>query len=239
MVTKWRWNQMFQKWRQPLSECQLFQGISPDELPGMLQCIGAMVKEFRKNEIIAVAGDSLNAVGILLSGVVAVTKENIAGDRVMMLILGPGELFGEIAAYAEGSKWQATVIAQEDSEVLFLPSRKIAGNCESQCANHGALLLNMLKIISNRALFLTKKIEYLTKKSLRGKIAAYLMAEYQNTGRNTFVLPFNRNELADFLNVTRPGLSREMGRMRDEGLLEFHKQSVKLKDIRALQGMAE
>jgi CRP/FNR family transcriptional regulator, dissimilatory nitrate respiration regulator len=99
--------------------------------------------------------------------------------------------------------------------------------------------MNMLKIIANRALFLNKKIDYLSKKSLRGKIAAFLLEEYQNTNLNTFVLPFNRNELADFLNVSRPGLSREMGRMRDEGLLEFHKESVKLKDINALKRMAE
>lgn len=230
---------MFQKWQDPLSKCGLFDGIPLDESEEMLQCLGAKVKEFQKNECIAITGDAIDGIGILLSGVIAVTKENITGDRNVMLILGPGEIFGEIAAYADGSIWQATVIAQENCSALFLPPQKIAGSCERQCSSHRTLLLNMLKIISNRALFLTKKIEYLTKKNLRGKIAAYLLEEFQNTGRTMFDLPFNRNELADFLNVSRPGLSREMGRMRDEGIIEFHKESIKLKDIDALKSVLE
>jgi CRP-like cAMP-binding protein len=230
---------MFHKWRPPLSECRLFDGISWDELAGILQCLGAKTNEYRKNACVVIAGDSLEGIGIVLAGVVAVTKETMAGDRIIMVILGPGEVFGEVAAYAEGGVWQATVMAQEDCVLLFLPPRKIIGQCGRQCSSHRLLLMNMLKIISNRALFLNKKIEYLSKKSLRGKIAAFLLEEYQNTNRNTFRLPFNRNELADFLNVSRPGLSREMGRMRDEGLLEFHKESVKLKDINALKQMAE
>ncbi|HEX3043272.1 MAG TPA: Crp/Fnr family transcriptional regulator [Bacillota bacterium] len=230
---------MFHKWNSILSKCPLFQNIPPEELPGMLKCLKAHLKKYRKSEIIVLEGHPLEGIGILLAGAGAVTRESINGGRVMMLLLAPGDIFGEIAAYAEEGRWPATVMAQEESEVLFLPVGRIPSNCERQCSGHRLLLQNMLRIISNRALLLTQKIDYLTRKSLREKIAAYFLDESQRTGQTTFRLPLNRNELADFLSASRPGLSREMARMRDEGLIEFHKESVKIKDIQGLKRLGE
>ncbi len=226
---------MFQNWRLTLEKCPLFLGIPFDELGGMLRCLAVKPKQFHQNQFVTQTGDPFCGIGILLSGTVAVTRENTAGNRVIMIGLEAGQIFGEIIAYAGDGRWLATMVAQSDSMILFLPPEKITNNCKRQCSSHHLLLFNMLTIISSRALFLSKKIDYLTKKSLRGKIAAYLLAEYQKTGQNTFNLPFSRNELADFLNVTRPGLSREMGRMRSAGTIDFHKESIVLKDIDALQ----
>ena len=230
---------MLQKWRQSLASCRLFQNIPFDELNEILHCLGVMPKEFRKNEFGTLEGDSFSGIGVILSGRVAVTRENASGNRVIMLFLHPGEIFGEIAAFADDDVWPATVLALEDCAILFLPPQKIVGYCRRQCPNHRLLIANMLKMVSNRALYLSKKIEYLSKKSLRSKIAAYLLDESLKHGRNTFMLRMNRNELAEFLNIARPSLSREMSRMRDEGIMDFHKGSIKIKDINALKLEAE
>jgi cAMP-binding proteins - catabolite gene activator and regulatory subunit of cAMP-dependent protein kinases len=97
----------------------------------------------------------------------------------------------------------------------------------------------MLKLISDKTLMLNKQVEYLSMKSMRGKISSFLIEQYKKTGYTTFILPMMRNELADFLNVSRPSMSREMGRMRDEGVIDFHKSSIRIKDIAALKQMAE
>ncbi|MCL6589511.1 MAG: Crp/Fnr family transcriptional regulator [Firmicutes bacterium] len=230
---------MFEKWNSVISKCPLFHNIPPEEIEGALKCLKANLKTYRKDEIVVLAGNKLEGIGIFLKGMGAVVRESAGGGRVIMLTLSPGEIFGEIAAYAEEAFWPATVIAQEDSAVLFLPVQRIATNCERQCPSHHFLLWNMLRIISNRALFLTQKIDYLARKSLREKIAAYFLAESRRAGQTTFRLPLNRNELADFLSASRPALSREMGRMRDEGLIEFHKESVKIKDIQGLKQLME
>ncbi|HOV80671.1 MAG TPA: Crp/Fnr family transcriptional regulator [Bacillota bacterium] len=228
-----------QKWAKILSECVLFERISPDELDAVLACLNPEVSSYRKNEWVTVAGEDITGLGIVLSGEVVVTRENAAGNRIVMSVNGPGEMFGEMAAFSGSGVWPATVTARRPCTVMFLPPGKLAGSCEKACASHKQLILNMLKIVSGKALLLGRMVEYLSIKSMRGKISTFLLEQYQKTGRNMFMLPLKRDELADFLNVSRPSLSREMGRLRDEGIIEFHRSSVKIKDLEALRRMAE
>ena len=230
---------MIEKWLNLLSKCILFQNIENSELDMMLECLRPKINSYRKNECLTVAGETFTGVGLVLSGEVIVTKENSHGERMIMAVLGPGELFGEMVAFSKNKHWPATVIAQENSTAMFLPPEKIIGNCERQCISHKKLILNMLGIISDKALQLNRKVEYLAIRSIRGKICTFLMEQYQKSGQTTLMLGLNRNELADFLKITRPSLSREMCRMKEEGLIDFHRSSVQIKDIRALTRMSE
>jgi CRP-like cAMP-binding protein len=229
---------MFTRWRQLLAECKLFTGVQPEDINVMLQCLNPMIREFKKDECLTFAGQDFGGVGIILEGEVMVTKENSAGNRAIMMVLGAGEMFGEMVAFSGERKWPATVIAQSKGRVMFLPPEKIVGNCHRQCPSHRLLITNMLRIVSDRALLLNKKLEYLSIKNMRGKICAFLLEQYNRCGTTTFLLPLKRNEMADYLNVARPSLSREMGRMKEEGLIDFHKASMKLKDLEALRRMA-
>ncbi|HOJ77993.1 MAG TPA: Crp/Fnr family transcriptional regulator [Bacillota bacterium] len=224
----------FTLFREKLLKVPLFQGIDSEELSVMLGCIKPQVVRYKKNECLAIAGNQFSGMGLILAGKVSISKENVAGDRVMMTILGPGEIFGEMVAFSKQRFWPATVIAEEESQIVFIASDKIVGNCERQCGSHRRLILNMLRIISDKALFLNRKLEYLTIKTLRGKIATFLLEQYQKTGQTTFMLEMNRDQLADFLNVSRPSLSREMGRMKAEQLIDFHRSSVQIKSLEKL-----
>jgi CRP-like cAMP-binding protein len=127
----------------------------------------------------------------------------------------------------------------QNSTVLFLSSDRIVGTCSTVCPRHTMVIRNMLRIISARALFLNKKVEYLTIKSMRGKISTYFLEQYQKTGKMIFLLPMKRNELAEFLNVSRPSMSREMCRMRDEKIIDFNMASIKIINLEALKNSVE
>lgn len=230
---------MFEKWLDLLSDCMLFKGIPFGQLGGMLSCIEPKVKSYTRNEFISIEGERFNGIGLVLSGNAAVTRENAAGERVIMSVLEPGELFGEMAAFLDSKTWPATVVAQNKCSIMFLPPGKIVGQCEKVCDSHRMLALNMLRILSRKAAALNRKVEYLAMGSLRSKIAAFLLEQAKNAGTTTFLLQMKRNELADYLNASRPSLSREMGRMRDEGVLEFHRSSIRIRDMGRLREMTE
>jgi CRP-like cAMP-binding protein len=222
-----------------LTRCPLFKGIDPVDLNIVLACLNPKVNRFEKNEWVTFAGDKISGLGVVLTGEVVVAKENAAGQRVILAVNGSGEMFGEMAAFSKERVWPATVMAREACTVMFLPAEKIVGSCENACANHKFLITNMLGIVSEKALMLSRKVEYLAIKTLRGKISTFLLEQYQRTGKDTFMMRLKRNELADFLNVSRPSLSREMSRMRDEGVIDFHRDSVKIIQVEALKNMIE
>ncbi len=205
----------------------------------MLSCLEPKLSVYQKNDFITIAGEKFESIGIMIDGEAVVIKENAAGNRVVMDILKPGDIFGEVVVFAENSVWPGSVVAQESSKALFIPRQKIIGQCHKMCPRHREIIRNMLKIVSEKAMMLNKKVEYLTIKSMRGKIGAFLLDQYRKTGITTFDLPLNRNEMADFLNVSRPSMSREMCRMKEEGIIDFHLSSVRILDVAALKRTVE
>jgi CRP-like cAMP-binding protein len=222
-----------------LSKSALFTGINIDEIKCMLGCLKPNISNYNKNDIITLSGEVMDTLGIVLAGEVTVSKENSAGNCVVMAVLKPADIFGEIAAFSDQPVWPATISANESSIVMFLPANKIVRGCENTCACHSRMTLNMLRIISNKALMLNRKVEYFSMKSIRDKISSYLLEQHKKTGNFIFMVPFKRGVLADFLNVSRPSLSREMCHMRDEGIIEFYRSSIRIKDIEALKRMSE
>ena len=226
------------QYHEVISTTDLFYGIEKDDLRTMLICLKPSVRSYNKNEYIVTGGEAYESLGIMLKGEATVIKENAAGNRIVMTLLKKGNIFGEIIAFSSQLTWPATVQAQENCDVLFLPRGKIVGDCDRMCPWHRTLIQNFLRIISERALILNKKIEYLTIKSMRGKISTYLLEQYKRTGDKNFDLPLNRNELSDFLNVSRPSMSREMCKMRDEGVIEFHLTAFRILDLEAVKLMS-
>jgi len=221
---------IFKKIDKELVNCPLFQGIESDDLASLLYCLKPKIHMYKKNEYIKIAGDKFDSIGIILQGEVTVNKENFAGNRVIVTKLKPGDMFGETLVFSSQSFWIATVQAQKKSKVIFIRGDSILGECAKLCPWHKTLIQNMLRIVSEKALVLNRKVEYLSINSIREKICTYLLEQYKKTGKNTFILPMNRKELAEFLNVSRPSLSREMSRLRDEGIIDFHMATVKIVD---------
>lgn len=230
---------MLEEYTEVLQKALLFRSIGKEDLPVMLGCLGPKTEVFGKDDYIVTAGETLDSIGIILEGEALVIKENAAGNRVVMTDLKEGNMFGEMLVFSNLSVWPSSVVAQKDSKVMFLQRKKITGQCEKACSWHNAVIENLLWVISERAIMLNKKVEYLTIKSMRGKICAYLLEQQKRSGNATFDLPMNRNELADFLNVSRPSMSRELARMKEEDLIDFHMSTFKIKAAGELRKMCE
>ena len=226
---------MYQEWINTLKSSPLFSGISDESLGIMLNCIKPKIRRCKQREIIVACGQPFSGVGIIADGSVALTKETYSGNRIMIGILYAGDIFGEMVAFTKNRIWPVTIVAHEDCTLLFLSSDKITGTCSNVCSSHNRLIVNILQIISDRALLLNKKIEHLSAKNIRSKISGYLMDIYSRNNTPTIILPMKRHELADYLNIPRPSLSREMGLMRDAGIIGFDHSIITIHNIKALE----
>lgn len=230
---------MFQEYEEIILQTALFHGIERNGLLTMLECLKPTIGSYHRNDIIVMSGDVFESVGMMLKGEATVSKENAAGNRTVMTVLEPGDIFGEMVAFSSQSTWPATVQAQGTCRVLFLARGKIVGECSKMCPWHRSLIQNFLKVISEKALMLNKKVEYLTIKSIRGKISTFLLELSQKTGEKNIILPLKRNELADYLNVARPSLSREIARMKEEGVIDYHLNTFRIINVEALKSMSD
>lgn len=221
---------MKNKWYEVLESSLLFSDMSKENILNMVACLNPKEKSYTKGEIVAHLGEKMEGFGLLLQGSLSVLKENIDGNRLIMNILKPGELFGEMAVYSEKRVWPATISAVESSIVLFIKPEKIVAGCERACSYHQQLTTNMLKILSDKAMSLNKQVEYLSIKGMREKLCTYIWEQHKKQGSLLIHLPMKRNKMADFLNVSRPSMSRELCKMRDEGLIDFYLSTVKIVD---------
>lgn len=229
---------VYQKWIDLIHNSSLFAGIEKTQLSLMLQCLKPNVQHYQKGHIASLTKDGFLGVGIVLSGELLVFKENSAGTRILINITQQGDIFGEMMAFSENNVNPLAIQAQGPCIVMFLQTNKIISRCEQICSHHQKMLVNLLCIMSDKTLVLNRKLDYLMMKSIRGKISCFLLETSQTTRNRSFMLPMKRNELADFLNISRPSLSREMGRMRDEGIIHFHRSSIHIIDMEALLKIA-
>lgn len=208
---------------------RLFHGVSREDVGSLLSCLSASEAEYGKNAFILQPGDQVSALGMVLSGAVHVVKEDFWGNRNLLAKYGPGELFAETYACVQNMPLEVGVLAAERTQVLFLDMRRVLTPCSSACAFHSRLIRNLLAVLATRNLELNEKLRHMARRSTREKLLSYLSAESQRQGSASFLLPFNRQQLADYLSVDRSAMSKEMSRMRAEGLLSYHRGHIELK----------
>lgn len=206
----------------------LFLGIRPEDMEGMLGCIGYHIREYKKGEIIAFEAETINHVGVVLKGSVDMIKEDVWGNRTMLLRSYAEDVFGETFACGEDSLSVVTFAAAEDSKVMFLSFCRVMHTCTHACVFHQTLIENMVRVIARKNLELMRKIEVVSKKTLREKILAYLSIQSQTQGTSRFEIPLGRVEWAEYLCADRSALTRELAKMKDEGLIDYQKNSFEI-----------
>lgn len=214
-----------------LSKCPLFYNIDRTQYKALLSCINSYTKSYKNNEYIILAGNEINYVGIILGGSVEIIKENPAGARHIMDFLGASNLFGEGIVCTMEHISPVTVRAKEDTKILFVPYEKIIKSCGNSCSFHLQLIKNMMMLLGEKNFNLNRKIELLMLKGMREKLAAFLLYESKRQNSQTFQIIPNRNELAEYLNVSRTSMCRELARMKDLGMLDYYQNSFKLLSI--------
>lgn len=211
-----------------IKKCPLFADIEENDLQALLSCLNAKVKKVKKNEIILDSGDKAEFVGIVLSGSVHIVQEDYWGNRSILSVITTGGLFAEAFSCTKEQKLLVSVISHKDNDILLLDCKKIITTCSSNCVFHAQLIKNLLKVLADKNIMLTRKIEHITKKSTKQKVLSYLSECALKNNENIFEIPFNRQELADYLSVERSALSNTLCKMRDEGIIEFNKNNFRL-----------
>lgn len=212
-----------------LGRVPLFAGIRPEDEKKMLGCLRARQQPFFRQEIVLMAGQPVTEIGIVREGRVQVIREDFMGGRNILAELGPGSLFAESYACAQSRNLPVTVTAVTDCEILWLDYRRIVGGCVTECPFHHRLIENMMTILAGKNILLSRKIEHISRRTTREKLLAYLSDESARCGRREFDIPFNRQELADYLCVDRSALSTELGRLQREGVLRFFRSHFSLR----------
>lgn len=211
-----------------LRKCPLFDQIGDENLDEMLGCLGAKKCSYKKGDTVLAEGDKAKYLGIVLKGSVQLVRVDYYGNRSILTSIEPPQLFGEAFACAGLDSVPVDVVAAEDTDILLTDAMHIARPCENACAFHRQMTLNLLQIVARKNLVLHRKIEITSKRSTREKLMTYLLLQAKKAGSSTFTIPYDRQELADYLGVERSGLSTEIGKLRNEKVLECRRSTFTL-----------
>lgn len=211
-----------------LTETPLFRGITAQELEDMLACLGTDVRGYEKGEIIYRTGDVVTSLGVVLSGSVLIENDDIWGNTTVLDCVGPGQIFAETYACTPNEPLMVNVAAAEPAQILFLNVGRVLHACSNACGHHTALIHNLLTLSAQKNLNLSRKIFHTSPKTIRGRLLSYLSYQSMRSGSSTFTIPFNRQQLADYLNVDRSALSNELSKMQRDRLIRVDRNHFTL-----------
>lgn len=221
------------------SQSSMFQEIERSSLLHVLGCLEYKIIHFNKNEYIARIGTPIKGVYIVLEGETAIVRETYSGSRSIVNLFDVGDICGEALAFCGLNQWPMSYQALTDCVIMVVHPEKIINVCERACIFHKTILSNMIRVIAQKACDMNRKVEYLMLKTIDGMLSKYLLEQKEMHGSMTFELPLNREKLADFLCISRPSMSRELGRLRDERIIEFHRNTFRIVDEDRLRAFLE
>ena len=206
----------------------MFEQIEEEQLLKMLSCLGARITSFDKKYTVFAEGSSAKYIGIVLSGSVQIVQVDYYGNRSILSEIGCAQVFAEAFSCAEVKSIPVSVIANEPCEIMLIDSSHVLHTCSNHCGFHRQLIFNLMKDLAKKTIMFHQRIEITSKRTTREKLMTYLMIEAKKADSNSFDIPFDRQELADYLEVDRSGLSAEISKLRREGLLESTKNHFEL-----------
>jgi len=206
----------------------LFNGINPEDRKAVLSCTGYHIGTFRKGDIVAFEEENIKHIGILLSGAVDMVKEDLWGNKTMLVRIYKDNLFGETFACGEDNLSVVTFVVSEDAEIIFIPFDRVMHSCTMACKFHHQLIENMVRVIANKNRDLMRKVEVVSKRTIREKLLCYLSLQAQFQESRYFEIPFGRVELAEYLCVDRSALTRELVKMKEDGLIDYDRNCFRI-----------
>ncbi len=212
-----------------LKMCELFDGIDDNILTDVLTCLNAEVKSFRKGDTVCRAGEFVNSAGVVLTGRIYLESNDFLGNKSIVTEFTPGRCFGESYAFAKNLTMPFNIVAKENSDILVFDMRRLAAPCVKDCVNHRLLTDNLLCSMAAKHCELNNKITHLSRRTTREKLISYLSEQANLQKTIIFTIPFNRQELADYLSVERSAMSKELARMKNDGLIDYDGRTFKLK----------
>ena len=211
-----------------LNGSALFRGLSEEETAHALRELWAQEKQYRKDAVILSAGQPTDRMGLVLKGSVTIETNDLWGNRTVLSHVGEGGFFAETYAWLCDEVVLVDVVANEECRILFLTAAALRTPSLAQQPWAAKLTSNLLSISAQKNLALTGRSFHTAPKSARARIMAYLNTVSLQMQSQEFDIPFDRQQLADYLNLERSAMSKELGRMRDEGLIRTRKNHFAL-----------
>lgn len=212
-----------------LSNTQLFRGLDEQEITSLLDCLNTKKCSYRKGEVILSEGSITENIGIVLSGMAIISYNDIWGNTSILGNIFPGSTFAEVYACIPGQPLLVTVFATEDTTVLFLNVRRVATTCTNACRFHARLTQNLLTVCAYKSLQLSQRIQHTSSKSIRGRLMSYFSECAKRSGSSSFIIPYNRQQLADYLGVDRSAMCNELSKMQKDKIIEYKRNHFLLK----------
>ena len=203
-----------------LSASDLFYGLTSEELGSMLHCLGAKIVDTQKGDPVFLEGDPAGVVGIVLEGSIQVVQEDYFGSRSVIHHSGPGDVFAEAFSFTNLDTMPVSGYAVKNSRCMILSCRRMMTVCSNACTFHNRLVKNLLTLVSRKNLMLNEKIRFMSQRTTREKLLAYLSDQAKKTGSAEFTIPYDRQALADYLSVERSAMSAEISKLKKDGILE-------------------
>ncbi|QOV20856.1 Crp/Fnr family transcriptional regulator [Blautia liquoris] len=211
-----------------ISNTRLFKGLTEKEIKLALSCLKAYTKDYKKDDVIYHSGTFVDAIGLVLSGSVNIEQDDAWGNVSILDNIGIKRVFAEAYVCAEKELLMIDVVAAEATEILFLNMNHLIETGDNSRSFYMKIVRNMLSIMAAKNLNLSRKISHTTPKSIRGRLLSYLSYQAAVQGKKEFEVPFNRQQLANYLCVDRSAMSNELGKMKKEGLLLYNKNKFSL-----------
>lgn len=220
--------EIFEKYYKIIQSNELFEGIDEKNLPAVLENLKAVIKQYVKGEYIRMRGEAADFIGIVLEGELHILQDDYYGCRSITASVGAGSLFAEAFVCAGVPQLMVDISANTDCSILFLNSENILNPHDVRNSFHDILIRNLLGIVARKNMYLNRKLKYAARKTTAQKLLAYLNDCAMAAGSNEFVIPFNRQALADYLGVERSAMSAEIGRLVKSGIIETNHSYFKL-----------
>ena len=214
-----------------LQNSSLFAGIADtceSDLQKLYKCISAHEKAFKRDEFVFRAGDGVRFVYFIVSGSINIISEDFWGNRSIIETMNKNTLFGEAYVFSSAKSHLVSVIAAENSVILEIDPIKLFETCPDGCPCHSQLLKNALRIVSEKIVRLTEKLEHVMRRTMKEKLLSYLSKCAQREGARSFSIPYSRQQLADYLCVDRSALSHELSRLQKQGMIRYSKNNFEL-----------
>ena len=207
---------------------ELFAGVAADSLGEMLGCLCPRIVEYARGEVVLASGARTADFAVVLRGGVLIVQDDYWGNRNILSALGPGELFAESFAARSDAPLNVSAIADTPAAVMFLGLKRVLATCPTACPHHRQIIENLLAALAVKNQRLNEKLTHISQRGTRQKLLSYLSAVAQKKGTPIFEIPFNRQQLADYLSVDRSALSAELSKLKAEGLLDYHRSTFKI-----------
>ena len=222
-----------------LKENQLFYGLKQEEIKKIFTCSQAIIQKYEDKQTVFEKGDIIKNIGIVIDGGFNLVSQKYNGARVIVTTLEFNDLFGEALIFSTAKTSPYDLVCSGESRALFIPKAFFINVCPNSCSFHKILISNMLSILSDKIVMLNNKMKILNAETIKGKIAIYLLSIYKKTNKLTFDMPMKRQELSEFLNITRPSLSREFSNMQSDNIIEIYRSSIKILNLEKLYELSE